>query len=129
MAGGFSLGSGVKGDGVIDSITYGSTTYRFTSTPVAPAPVVTDVTGGSKKTVGSHGVRLDLSSHAQPANTVLGAKLAWKVKADGKTVFVTAQGFGDHDRVIVRFAKNSGKHLVQVFKNGVEVRHFMVKTA
>ena len=74
-------------------------------------------------------MRLDFFSNAQPANTVLGAKLTWKVKADGKTVFVTAQGFGDHDRVKVSFAKNSGKHLVQVYKNGVEVRHFKVKTA
>ena len=37
LAGGFSLGSGAKGNGVIDSMTYGDTTYNFSSiTPAAP---------------------------------------------------------------------------------------------
>ena len=38
-AGGFSLGSGVKGDGVIHSITYGGTTYGFTSNPSATTTI------------------------------------------------------------------------------------------
>ena len=42
LAGGFSLGSGVKSDGVIRSITYGDAEYVFTDTP---AVVTKDVTG------------------------------------------------------------------------------------
>ncbi len=65
-AGGFSLGSGVKGDGVIDSMTYGGTTYRFSSITAA-APVVktvANVHGSSAITVRPHAVRVDLRSAA-----------------------------------------------------------------
>ncbi len=124
-AGGFSLGSGVKGDGFLESITYGDTTYTFTS---AAAPAVVDVTGKTLKKVGHFKARLDFISNAQPADSVQGKKLKWRVTVDGKRTFVTKQGFGDHDTLIERFAKNSGKHRIEVFKNGVKVRHFAVRT-
>ena len=47
---GWSLGSGVKGDGVIESITVGLTTYTFTGAnqaPVAEDATVSSVAGGS----------------------------------------------------------------------------------
>lgn len=129
LAGGFSLGSGIKGDGVIDSITYGSTTYRFTSQPATPAPVVKDVTGRTTVKVGARGFRLDLISSAQPANTVQGKKLTWRVYVDGKRVLTSVQGFGAHESLHLQFAKHSGKHAVKVYKNGVLGRHFTVKVA
>jgi hypothetical protein len=128
LAGGFSLGSGVKGDGVIDSITYGDTTYRFTNEAAPTTPAVANVKGNSTKKVGAHTARIDLFSKAQPADTTLGKKLTWRVKADGKTILVVHQGFGAHDWGIARFAKHSGKHVVDVYKNGVQVRHFAVRT-
>ena len=82
-AGGFSLGSGVKGDGVIDSITYGATTYRFTKT-TPEVKTVRNVHGTSSIVRRPHGVRVDLRSELQPANTVLGKKLHWVVKVDGR---------------------------------------------
>ena len=55
LAGGFSLGSGVKGDGVIDSITYGGTEYRFTKN-AASSTTTANVTGSySFKKDGRHG--------------------------------------------------------------------------
>lgn len=126
LAGGFSLGSGVKGDGVLESITYDSNEYRFTSAAAAPVPTVVNVTGKSKATVGASSLRFDLSSKAQPANSVLGTKLAWKVVVDGKTVFTTKQGFGDLDTVVANFAKHSGNHVVDLYKNGVKGRHIIV---
>ena len=65
LAGGFSLGSGAKGNGVIDSMTYGATTYNFSSvTPVVKT--VANVHGTSAITVRPHGVRVDLRSQPQP---------------------------------------------------------------
>ncbi len=43
LAAGWSLGSGVKGDGVIDSITVGLTTYTFKGDPVTEDVVLTPV--------------------------------------------------------------------------------------
>ncbi len=127
LAGGFSLGSGVKGDGVIDSITYDGTTYRFTKT-TPEVKTVRNVHGHSTKTIRAHGVRIDLFSNAKPAtDTVLGAKLDWKVKVDGRLTFHTKQGFGDHDVVRQHFATGSGRHVVKVLKNNVVVRNFVVR--
>jgi uncharacterized Zn-binding protein involved in type VI secretion len=50
VAAGWSLGSGVKGDGVIESITVGLTTYTFTAKNQAPVAVdasISSVAGGS----------------------------------------------------------------------------------
>ena len=50
FAAGWSLGSGIKGDGVIESMTVGLTTYTFTGAnqpPVAEDAVTTSVAGGS----------------------------------------------------------------------------------
>lgn len=125
-AGGFSLGSGVKGDGVIDSITYGATTYRFTKT--APeVKTVRNVHGTSSIVRRTHGVRVDLRSEPQPANTVLGKKLHWVVKVDGRVAMNVRQGFGDHDVLRQHFAIGSGKHRIEIIKNGVEVRNRVVK--
>ena len=102
-AGGFSLGSGVKGDGVIDSITYDGTTYRFTSTP-STTTVVRKVHGTSSILRRPHRVRIDLRSETQPAHTTLGRKLHWVVKVDGRVVLNIHEGFGAHDVLRQHFA-------------------------
>ena len=125
-AGGFSLGSGVKGDGVIDQMTYDGTTYRFTSTP-ADVKTIANVDGTATTTLRTHGVRIDLRSEAQPAHTVLGAKLDWKVKVDRHVKARITQGFGDHDVVRQHFTTGSGRHVVKVIKNGVMVQRTVVR--
>jgi hypothetical protein len=50
LAAGWSLGSGVKGDGIINSITVGLTKYTFSGknqAPVAPNAAISSVAGGS----------------------------------------------------------------------------------
>lgn len=128
-AGGFSLGSGVLGDGVIDSITYGDTHYVFTSDPaLTPA----DVTGSSHKTVQArHYVkRLELTfvSDQAPPNSTLGNKLVWVVKVDGHRTARIAQGFDSTDQVARRFSYHTGPHFVVVKKNGEVVRSFIIRT-
>ena len=125
--GGFSLGSGVQGAGVIDSITYGGTEYRFTSTAAPAVQTVRNVHGTSAILVSPHAVRVDLRSEAQPANTILGSKLDWKVKVDGKTVLHVKQGFGAHNVYRRDFAANSGRHVIKVFKGDVLVRSAIVR--
>ncbi len=125
LAGGFSLGSGVKGDGVIDSITYGDIEYRFTN---GPASGVANVTGSYTKEKDGRQVKVFLTSDAQPANTTLGNKLVWKVKVDGNVKLRAEQGFSDYDKFKHKFAANSGKHTVKILKNGTLVKTIEVKT-
>jgi hypothetical protein len=78
---GWSLGSGVKGDGVIESITVGLTTYTFSGAnqaPVADDTTATAVAGGS--------VTVDLSTVASDA--------------DGDTLTYTIDGMSDADGVL-----------------------------
>lgn len=134
LAGGFSLGSGVKGSGVIRSISYQDTEYHFTDAAV-PAPVVeppADVTGSSSVVKASlrHSVRvrIDLLSGPQPAGTVLGHRLPWRIVVDGSTVFRTSQSFADRDVWTGRFAKHTGKHVVKVIEDGALARKVVVRT-
>lgn len=134
-AGGFSLGSGVKGSGVIRTITYDSTVYTFTDA-AEPAPVVEPqavaVQGSSAvtKTVKRRAVlvKVALASAQQQDGTVPGARLQWRIKADGATAFSTSQQFDDLDLWTGRFAKKTGKHVVKVFKNDQLVRKVIVRT-
>ena len=67
------------------------------------------------------------SSEEQPTNTVIGKKLDWEIKVDGRVNFETKQGFGDHDVFRRHFATGSGKHVVKVFKNDVLVRTVSIR--
>ena len=102
------------------------------TTPVTAAPpvkVTKDVTGFSTaKKVTPRKVRLDLFSKALQANTVEGKRLAWKIKVDGHTAFTTKQHADDHDRWARSFRKNSGRHTIELFKNGKLVRSIKVNT-
>lgn len=125
IAGGFSLGSGVKGDGVIDNITFGDTEYRFSS-GAAAAPA--DVTGSYSTKKDGRQVIIKLTSNAQPANTTLGDKLIWKIRVDDNVKLRAEQGFSDYDKFKHTFKNNSGKHTIKIFKNGDLVKTITVKT-
>ena len=150
LAGGFSLGSGVKGDGVIERMQYGTTVYEFTNLPVtedgqdgatgatgpvgpagaagatAPAKVV-DAEGFVSFVKVTRGVKVTLRTDPGAAGEVVGKKVRWIVKVDNKKTADLTQGLGDKDVVAARFATGSGKHLVTIKKNGVVVRTIKVR--
>lgn len=136
---GFSLGSGVKGDGVLRSITVGDTEYDFTSVPAAAqgtgsttpttgttpttsttAPVVKDVTGTFSSKKSKVRVKVKFTADALVAGTAQGKKIQWKVKLDRTTALKLTQGAGDTD--VFKTPRLKGKHVVQVFKDGVLVK-------
>lgn len=129
-AGGFSLGSGLKGDGVLVSQTYGTTTYVFTDAPVVVPPTTKNVTGKVTTSVKKkkNKVKIKLISDAQPANSVLGKKLSWTVIVDGKTEYKATQGFGSKDKIVRKFKNNTGAHKIKVQKNGSTVAKVKIKT-
>ena len=102
-----------------------SSTPRSGST--VAVTTIANVRGSSVTTVLPHGVRVDLRSQAQPANTVLGNKLDWNIKVDGRIKFHVRETFGAHDVYSRTFATGSGRHVVKVFKNDVLVRTAIVR--
>ena len=132
LAGGFSLGSGVKGDGVVRAVTLGDTTYEFTDEAVTPTPEtpdVVDVTGDvTAKPIGKKKVKVVLRSDATPAGDTEGAPLEWTIEVDGSEVASLQQGAGEKDTLFYKFGKNTGKHKVVVFKDGVKVSTTKVDT-
>jgi hypothetical protein len=126
---GFSLGSGVKGDGVLRDLQVGDTDYRFTSDP---ATTVVPVTGTAtvKTIVRPHVtvLKAHFSTDALGANEVQGAKLRFKVKDNGKVIYRNQMGAGQKSAAKFPFAKGSGKHVVQVLKNGVVDSTTVIKT-
>lgn len=130
-AGGFSLGSGVKGDGYIESLTYGDDEFRFSSiaetTP--PAPRVQNVTGNVAFSVfGTRARKLAFISNETPAGRAEGRHITWRVTVDGRTAAILRQGAGDHDAQIYRFARRTGTHKIVVFRNGDRHRTWTVST-
>jgi hypothetical protein len=76
-AGGFSLGSGIQGDGVLRSITLGQTTYVFTDAPKAAVTV----TAKAAKTTVKTGGKIKVSGTAKPVGP--NAKVQLQVKKNG----------------------------------------------
>jgi hypothetical protein len=126
---GFSLGSGVKGDGVIRDLAVGDTDYRFTSDT---ATTVVPVTGTAtvKTVVHRHTtvLKAHFSTDALGANEVQGAKLRFKVKDNGKVIYRNQMGAGQKSAAKFPFVKGTGKHVVQVLKNGVVDSTTVIKT-
>ena len=125
LAGGFSLGSGIKGEGVITEIRYDDVVYFFTN---KAETVRADVTGSYELTQKNRQVKIVMTSDEQPANTTVGTRLRWVVKVDGKVAFRTAQKFEDRDVWARTFRHRSGRHMVQVFMNGDLVDAVQVRT-
>jgi hypothetical protein len=151
-AGGFSLGSGVKNDGVIGSISYdgvsyvptneakptattpgqgGTTTPSPTATTTAtPTKPVKDVTGTVKaKTPNILRLKLNFVSDATPTGSTEGKALKYKVKVDGVLASKVTQGAAEKDVFARVFPRNSGIHKVQVYKNGALVSTYKVRTS
>lgn len=128
LAAGFSLGSGIKGDGVVDSITLDGTRYEFTNEPVAPEPAVADVDGTFKVVKKDLKVSIVLKSMNQPADSVIGDKLTWKILVDGRVALRATQGFAERDVWVRTFDKGTRNHVVQLVKNKELVRTVIVRT-
>ncbi len=126
---GFSLGSGCYGDGIIRSITIDGTSFGFTS---EAATTVVPVTGTETvtKVVRKHAtvLRMHLATDKLGANQVQGRKLWFKVTDNGKVIYRNQMGAGQKASARFRFAKGTGKHVVQVLKNGVVDSTTVVKT-
>ncbi len=126
VAAGFSLGSGVQGNGTIRAINLGADSYEFTDTPATvtpPAATKVDVTGDVVVKHPGRKVKLKFTSNPTPAGSAEGAALVWKVKVDGKAVpgGKITQGAGETDKWSIRFPDGK-KHKVQIYKNGTKVQ-------
>lgn len=132
-AGGFSLGSGIKNNGVIRAITLGDTTYEFTDEALPetpPTPQVVDVTGDADvKAQGKKKVKVVLKTAKTPAGATEGDAVEWTIEVDGDEVATLQQGAGEKDVLFYKFAKNSGKHKVVVFEDGTKVDAVTVNTS
>ncbi|WP_432477627.1 hypothetical protein [Nocardioides sp. GXQ0305] len=116
---GFSLGSGIKGQGLIRSLTADDTTYTFTGK--AEALSVSPTTYSAKNKVNRKAI-LRFGTEARGDNEVLAGKVRWLVKVDGKRAFAARHGFDANSRFVEKFAKHTGKHVVEllVAQNGEE---------
>lgn len=116
---GFSLGSGVQGDGVIHDIQVGDTDYQFTSEPaVTKVPVTGTATVNEVVRPRATTLRLRFVTDALGANQAAGKKLTFKVTDNGEVVFRDTMGAGETSSVKFGFAEGSGRHKVQILKNG-----------
>ena len=126
---GFSLGSGVKGDGVIHDIQVGDTDYQFTD---EPAITTADVTGDATVTQvdkrGAQIVKVDIATDPLGANQVEGRKLWFKITDNDDVVYHAKLGAGDEAHVQLRFPDGTGKHKVVIFKGGEVDQKVVVKT-
>ena len=77
-AGGFSIGSGVQGDGVVRAVNLGATSYVFTD---APKAAVTVKANAAKSTVKTGG-KIKVTGTAKPVGP--NAKVQLQVKKNGK---------------------------------------------
>ena len=77
-AGGFSIGSGVQGDGVLRAVNLGATSYVFTDAPKAAVTVKAKAAKGTVKT----GSKIKVSGTAKPVGP--NAKAQLQVKKNGK---------------------------------------------
>ncbi len=128
-AAGFSLGSGVEGDGVIHDIQVGDTDYQFTD---EPAITTADVTGDATVTQvdkrGAQIVKVDIATDPLGANQVEGTKLWFKITDNDDVVYHAKLGAGDEAHVQLRFPDGTGKHKVVIFKGGEVDQKVVVKT-
>ncbi len=83
---GWSLGSGVEGDGVINSLTVGLTTYTFSGVnraPDAPNLAATTTAGGTVQvTLAATDADGDSLTYSSPDATVVGNKLTYSAPKD-----------------------------------------------
>ena len=126
-AAGFSLGSGIQGNGVIHDIQVGSTDYRFTDEPaVTTVPVTGSTTLQELPWRNATVLKLTFTTNPLGANQVEGKKLVFKVMDGNDVDYRTTLGAGDAAYVRLRFPVGSGRHVVRVFQDGQLVRQRVV---
>lgn len=83
-----------------------------------------NVTGTVAKKMVTGGVKFTFRSAATPAGMVAGNPLKWVIKYDGQSKRIT-QGPSEVDSKTVQFS--GGRHIVKVFRNGVQVTKVTVR--
>ncbi|MCW2786835.1 MAG: hypothetical protein JWP74_3352 [Marmoricola sp.] len=133
LDGGFSLGSGVKGDGVLRSLTYGPDRYVFTDEApvVVPVPPTTNpVTSSGTWDNGTRLGRFLMRTPTIPGNdTGKGTKVHWEIYLNGQLRYSAYVSWGSYANWQQRFAKNIGPQVINVKKNGVDFGTRTVTTA
>jgi hypothetical protein len=142
---GFSLGSGVKGDGVIrsQSVTYADAPqqdYVFTDEVDATAggttaPGAQEAHTSNAKPVGTgtfanqnRAAAVQLKTNALPANNRGAGKVSWLIKVQGVNRFSSTQGFGEVQNFRWTFSKKGGSKKVEILRNGVHYKTAYVTT-
>lgn len=130
LAGGWSLGSGVKGDGWVKSLTYGPDTYTFTNTEPHPAttPVVPRVTAQKFKNEQRETMRFTYQTADRQDGQSLARKVTLTVKLDGHRVEQDVVGFGAELQWRHDFRKGTGTHVATLHKDGQIIRTVRVHT-
>lgn len=141
VAVGFSLGSGVKGDGTLKSQTYGDDSYTFVDTAAPTAPVVTpampvvDATGTFTTAKRKHGRSFRFMTADQPVNTKPGKSVVWKVTVanpgpsfgNGTVRYRSVMAAGAKSHFVYNVPRPGHRKIVRLFKDGVKVGTYRVK--
>lgn len=127
--GGFSLGSGVHGDGHIVSMTYGDTAYGFAEDTFV-APRFTHSATKSCGTVSTHVAVENIPAGAIPSPAFYDFKVTITKRKTGQ---VTTPDHGrlrpgQSSSMVRSFAEDSGPRDVRIFKDGTQVRILAVGT-
>jgi hypothetical protein len=125
---GFSLGSGLHGDGIISSFTYNNTEYHFTSEPeITTVPVTGTATIDRHDYRTSTVLKINFATDALGANQAQGKKLTFTIKENGTTIYRTKMGADETSYTRLHFGDGTGKHVVQVYENGVQDQRVVVR--
>jgi hypothetical protein len=118
-AAGFSLGSGIEGDGVIHDLQVGDTDYQFTSEPAVTTVAVTgSATATVSETAHFHVLDVDMVTDPLGENEVAGSHLWFKITDNDETVFHSRMGAEDEAHLHLKFADGTGKHKIVISKGG-----------
>jgi hypothetical protein len=122
LAVGFSLGSGVKGDGVIRAQTFGGQEYIFTDEVNAVTPVQPTVNpaGSTARVVSNRTVRYQVKTAAIPAGSKAGTLPEFRAKVNDATRFIARPAPGTSSYFYYTCPRTS-RCVAKVFKNGAEV--------
>jgi len=129
LAGGFSLGSGVHGDGTLVSMTYGTTTYEFAQDTVVQPRFIHSAT----KTCGTISTQVRVSDI--PAGAIADPEFYdFKVTVTNRRTGETVTGDngrlrpGQSSSFLRKFGEDSGARDVRILKDGEQVRLVRVAT-
>jgi hypothetical protein len=124
---GFSLGSGIKGDGVLRAQTYGDDKYVFTDEAASTPPTTQNVTGYQTASKSGRTVRVDFHSNPLGANTTQGNKIRWAVTIDNSATQMFSDEMGAGENATYRYTAPAGQHVVHIFRDGHQVSSVTVQ--